>query len=383
VRRLRAALPALLAAAAGCAASAPDPGAVRRDSAGVAVVDNRAPRWARGREWRLDTARALPLEISEDDGAVFAVLPGGAFAVANDRGRIAWYDRRGKAKRGTVLPDSPAVGALLVRPAGGLIAWDADRLAAVEVDADGRPGVTRAYEAVLPRGSVVPLGALGDGSVLVSASDRAIFTPNPLPTRDTVPLLRLGPAGEHTRILTVPGPEEITVEVPGGPGIPGAIRSPAPFARNAFVAVSGDQVWVADALSGEMRAYDASGRLRTLVRAPVRGDSAAPEEVARLRQRLRLLARSSVPEQRQRVDSAIVVPATWPPFAALLAGARGELWAKAGTPPGRDARWNVFDATGRWLGEVRVPRSLELIALGDGYVIARRDDRLTLIPLET
>jgi hypothetical protein len=223
----------------------------------------------------------------------------------------------------------------------------------------------------------VPLGAFANGSVLVSVRDRLIFTPNPLPTRDTVPLLRLGPAGEHAHILTVPGPEEITVGVPGG----GAIRDAAPFARNAFVAVSAGSVWVADALSGEMRSYDASGRLRTLVRAPVRGDSAAPEEVARLRERLRLLARSSLPEQGGHADSAIAVPATWPPFAALLAGARGELWARAGTPPGRDARWNVFDATGRWLGEVRVPRSLELVAPGDGYLIARRDDRLTLIPL--
>ncbi|MFL5539579.1 MAG: hypothetical protein ACJ8J0_11340 [Longimicrobiaceae bacterium] len=380
MRRLRAVLPALLAAAvAGCASSAPDQGVVRRDSAGAAVMENRAPRWANGREWRLDTARAVPLDVSEDGGAVFAVLPGGTFAVADDHGRIAWHDRRGREKRSIVLPDSPAVGALLVRPGGGLIAWDADRLAAVEVDADGSARAAQAYEAVLPRGSVVPLGALANGAVLVSVRDRTEFRINPLPTRDTVPLLRLGPAGEHARILTVPGPEEVTVLVPGG----GAIRDAAPFARNAFVVVSAGSVWVADALSGEMRAYDASGRLRTLVRAPVRGDSAAPEEVARLRERLRRLARSSVPDQQRRVDSAVAVPSSWPPFAALLAGAGGELWARAGTPPGRDARWNVFDATGRWQGEVRVPASLELVAAGDGYVIARKDDRLTLIPLET
>jgi hypothetical protein len=375
--RAAAAAPALLIAA-GCAAPAPDHGVVRRDSAGVAVVENRSPSWARGRGWRVDTARAVPLGL--EDGAAFAVLPGGAFAVADDRGKITWHDRRGRAKRAVALPDSPAIGALLVRPGGGFIAWDADRLAAVEVGADGRPGAARSYEAVLPRGSVVPRGTFGDGSVLVSVRDRTEFRINPLPTRDTVPLLRLGPAWEHARILTFPGPEEITVGVPGG----GAIRDAAPFARNAFVAVSAGSVWVADALSGELRAYDASGRLRALVRAPVRGDSAPPEEVARWRERLRLLARSSVPDQQQRVESAaIAVPKSRPPFAALLAGARGELWAKAGTAPGRDARWNVFDATGRWLGEVRVPAAHELLAAGDGYLIARRDDRLTLIPLKT
>ncbi|MFL5386082.1 MAG: hypothetical protein ACJ8GN_26505 [Longimicrobiaceae bacterium] len=379
MRRLRAALPALLIAAAGCAASAPDGGVVRRDSAGVAVVENRAPRWASGRGWRVDTARAVPLDLSPDDAAAVAVLPGGAFAVADDRGRIAWHDRRGRAKRAIALPDSPAVGALLVQPGGGLIAWDADRLAAIEVGADGRPGPARAYEALLPRGSVAPLGALGDGSVVVSVSDRRIFNANPLPTRDTVPVFRLGPGGPHPRILTIPGPEEITW---GGAG--GTIRIDAPFARNAFSTVSGDRVWVADARTAELRGYDASGGLRTLVRAPVRGDSADPAVVTGWRQRLRGLAHGYLSDdERQRFESALQIPSTWPPFAAVLAGARGELWVKAGSAPGSEGRWNVFDATGRWLGEVRVPASHELIAAGDGYLIARRDDRLTLIPLKT
>lgn len=376
--RAAAALPALLVAfAAGCAAPAPDGGAIRRDSAGVAVVENRAPLWARGRAWRLDTARATPLGLSPDEAAAIAVLPGGAFVVADDRGRITWYDRRGRAKRTAALPDSPAVGALLARPRGGLIAWDADRLAAVEVGADGRPGAARAYEAALPPGSVAPLGAMADGSVVVSVSDRRLFNPDPLPARDTVPVFRLGPGGAPARILAIPGPEEITW---GGAG--GVIRVAAPFARNAFATVAGDRVWIADARTAELQAYDASGRLRTLVRAPVRGDSANPADVAAWRQRLRALAHGRLSEdERGRFESRLEVPITWPPFTALLAGAGGELWAQAGNAPGRNARWNVFDATGRWLGEVRLPATHELVAAGDGYVIVRQADRLMLIPL--
>jgi hypothetical protein len=381
VRRTRAAaFPLLVAAAAGCAAAAPDHTA-RRDSAGVAMVESRAPAWGRGGGWRLDTAGAVPLGVVPA-GAV-AVFPGGAFAVADERGAVAWRDRAGKTTRTAALPGSPPAAALFATAGGGLVAWDADLLAAVDVGTDGRSRPPRSYEAALPRGSVAPLGAFGDGSVLVSVRDAATFQLSTLPARDTVAVFRLGPAGAHARILSIPGPEELTWGGAGG----GAVRMDAPFARNAFATVTGDRVWVADALRLELRAYDAAGRLRTLVRAPVRGDSAAARDVAGWRERLRRLAHASLTDEEfRRLDTSLQVPATWPPFAALLAAPTGELWVRAGSAPGNAARWNVFDATGRWLGELRIPASLELSAVGDGYVIATEhrasaEDRSVLVPL--
>lgn len=375
-----AALPALLAAAAGCAAAAPGD-AARRDSAGVAIVESRAPAWGRGEGWRLDTARAVVLDVTPA-GAV-AVFSGGAFAAADERGGIAWHDRAGKTTRTAAIPGSPPVAALFATAGGGLVAWDGDRLAVVDVGADGRSGPPRSYEAALPRGSVAPLGAFGDGSVLVSVRDAATFQLSTLPARDTVAVFRLGPAGAHARILSIPGPEELTWGGAGG----GAVRMDAPFARGAFAAVTGDRVWVADALRTELRAYDAAGRLRTLVRAPIRGDSAAARDVAGWRERLRRLAHASLTDEEfRRLQGSLQVPSTWPPFAALLTAPNGELWVRAGSAPGSAARWNVFDAGARWLGEVRVPASLELSAVGDGYVIAteRRagaEDRSVLVPL--
>jgi hypothetical protein len=276
------------------------------------------------------------------------------------------------------------VAALFATAGGGLVAWDAERLAAVEIGEDGRPGAARSYEAAFPHASVAPLGALADGSLLVSArAGRAIFQIAPGPTRDTVPLFRLGPAGAHARILSIPGPEEVTWEAAGG----GAVRVSTPFAREVFAAASGDRVWVADGLRAELRGYDAAGRLRQVVRGPLRGDPVGAADAARWRERMRRLAHGRLAgEELRRLQASLVVPDSWPPFAGLLAGPGGELWARAGGAPGSPARWNVFDAAGRWRGEVRVPARFELAAAGDGYVIATEhraeaEDRSVLVPL--
>jgi hypothetical protein len=232
---------------------------------------------------------------------------------------------------------------------------------------------------------VTPLGAFGDGSLLVSVRHAGMFNVADEPGRDTVPVLRLGPLGTNAGVFfSIPGPEEVTW---GGPPPRGAMRLEAPFARDVFVTVSGDRVWVADALQAELRGYDAAGRLRTIMRAPVRGDSVHPDDVARWRERLRRLARGFMTaEEFQRRQASLTIPTTWPPFAALLVGARGELWVRAGSPPGSVSRWNVFDAEGTWLGEVRVPPQLQLAAVGDGYVIAtegraQAEERSVLVPL--
>jgi hypothetical protein len=376
---------ALLAAAAGCLAPAPSRDVVRRDSAGVVIVENRVPASPRG-GWRLDIAAARPIDIPSLDGesraAAVAMLPGGGFAVADAGGRIAWFDRRGRRTRSVALAEHPTLGALYARSTGALVAWDADRLAALDVGADGSPSSVRSYETSLPPGTVMPLGAFGDGSLLMSVRDARIFQVADEPGRDTVAVLRLGPRNAHAGVFSIPGPEELTW---GGAG--GAIRIPAPFGREVRVAVSGDRAWVADGVRGELRAYDAAGRLRAIVRAPIRGDPVDSAEVARWRERLRRLARGYVQDDaRARLEGSLVIPDTWPPFAALLAGPHGELWVRAGGAPDGDARWNVFAMGGRWLSELVVPTRLDLAAVGEGYVIARERQaeaagRLVSVPL--
>lgn len=380
----RIAAAALLAGAWGCAAGPPQGDTVRRDSAGIAMVENRAP--ASPRAWRLDVAAARPIDLPAADAgaAAVAVLLGGGFVIADDRGSLAWFDRRGKATRSAVLPEEPAVGALYAGAEGGLVGWDGNRMAVLGVGADGSPGGARSYEAALPAGSVLPLGAFADGSLLVSVRDARTFRVSDQPGRDTLSLLRLEPGGRSRQILSVAGPEQLTW---GGAG--GAVRIAIPFARAAAVAVAGDRVWVADAERGELRAHDASGRPRTVVRAPIRGDAVDSADVAAWRDRLRRLARGYLTgEGLRRLEGSLALPDSWPPFTALLAGPRGELWVRGGSAPASDARWNVFDATGRWLGTLAVPARFELAAAGEDFVILRErasgsGNRLVLVSFHT
>lgn len=369
-----------LAAVAGCGAAAPgEP--LRRDSLGVAIVENRRPA-SRG-EWRLEVAAARPIEppatALAGEAPPAGVIAGHGFAIAGGHGEITWYDRQGRRTRSVTLPEEPVLGALYGRSGGRLLAWDPDRLAAIDLGMDGSPAPARAYGAMLPRGAVTPLGAFDDGSLLVSVRDASMFQVADEPGRDTVEVLRLGLGGAHARIFTLPGPAELTW---GGPG--GAIRIPAPFSSDVLAVVSGDRMWVADGPHGELRAYDAAGRLRAIVRAPIRGDPVDPADVARWRDRLHRLARGHLPDDaRLRLERSLAIPATWPSFAAVLPGPRGELWIRAGSGPGRRARWNVFAADGEWLAELAVPGQFELIAAAEGYVLVgeHRSGRIELVTI--
>jgi len=351
---------------------------VRRDSAGISIVENRLPLRPNG-SWRPDVAHATPLDVPGSGAEVTAIaaFPGGRFALADVRGVLTWYDSRGRPVRRVSLPDSAYVSALFAAPDGAAVAWDGDRSAAARVTADGRWGEWQAYESALPAGSPAVLGAFADGSLLVSVRDARLFRVAERPAREPIPLLRLGPGAACAQILSVPGPEELTR---GGAG--GAVRIPVPFARDAFVAVADNRVWVADAMTGELRSYSAAGRLRSIVRAPIHGDSADPSDVIEWRTRLRRLAHGYLePDELARLETSLPVHGTWPPFTQLLASPRGELWVRAGTAPGNSVRWNVFAADRRWLGEFRVDPAVQITAVGDGYALAQVQNRWILLAL--
>lgn len=383
--RLPALLPApaivSLLAACGHPARAAPGAPVIRDSAGVRMVDSRNPAWRQGEGWSIDTAAAVPLASAtawgDEPNAVAALAD--QVAVAEDGGRIAWYDRRGSRAATTSIPGLAAPPMVLAAAGGGLVAWDADQRAVIRVDASRRAGAPRTTRG-LPDGSATPAGAFADGPLLVAVRDARTFVVSALPRRDTVAVYRVT-NGAAVRVLSVPGPEELTVG-----GANGAARLPAPFPRDAFVAVANGRVWVADATDGTVRGYDRAGRLTAILRAPVRGDPAAPAEAARWRARADRLAHAYLTGAQRTALRSLPLPATYAAFTALLASPGGELWARAGTAPGHPSRWNVFDANGGWLGEVRVAPAFDLVAIGDGQVVARATGpaaggRLVILPI--
>lgn len=59
----------------------------------------------------------------------------------------------------------------------------------------------------------------------------------------------------------------------------------------------------------------------------------------------------------------------------LLVDDRDYLWVEQFRPPWEERpRWWVFNATGRWLGEVQVPLGLRILEIGSDYVLGHRRD---------
>ncbi len=333
--------------------------------------------------WALDTAGAVPLaglpaEQVENAAVAFA----GNHVFVGVDGRVAGYDLSGR-RTDVRSCGLQAITALVPTGGGALVAWDGDGLVSAILPRHGdcaRPG----SPAVLPPGSIAPVGAFTDGAVMVSVRDGQMFRVAPLPARDTVGLYRIARGGGSvTPVLSAPGAELLTW---GGEG--GAVRLPPPFPRDAFAAVSGERLWIADAESGELRGYDGSGRLGLIARAPIRGDRADPSETARWRARLERLSRGYLNEaERRSLGAGLTFPGSYAPFTALLVTDGGELWLRAGTAPGREGRWNIFSGEGAWLAEVRMPPGLDPAAVGERAVVARRmrdgrADQLLLVPLE-
>jgi sugar lactone lactonase YvrE len=54
---------------------------------------------------------------------------------------------------------------------------------------------------------------------------------------------------------------------------------------------------------------------------------------------------------------------------------QGHIWIDA-TPTGESGIWTVIDPSGRWLGNVELPRTGELLAIGEDYLLVLTRDEL-------
>jgi hypothetical protein len=84
------------------------------------------------------------------------------------------------------------------------------------------------------------------------------------------------------------------------------------------------------------------------------------------------------PEERPRLERILAlspVPATFPAHGRMLADAEGNLWVAAYPRPGEDRQvWEVFDASGRWLGPVTMPGRFRVTGVGGGVVLGTGRD---------
>ncbi|HLU24600.1 MAG TPA: hypothetical protein VKZ58_02765 [Longimicrobiales bacterium] len=374
------------AVAAACGAGDAREPVVVQDSAGVRIIESRAPAWQPG---RLRVAEEPVLSIGMVDGPpeyqLFRVtgavrLSDGRIVIANSGTReLRFYDANGAhlhtaGREGGGPGEFASLSWLGRTGADTLLAWDgqARRLSTFDPEGNFVTSVNAGMD--LPGFAVVMRGIFSDGSFVLEPGEDplAFISRGTGAIRDTVTLFRFGPDGAGLGAIgRFPGDERFVYQREGGFSLGDVF-----FGRRTFAAVRGDRLYVADNDRFEVATYAADGSLRERIRRTHKPVRVEPRHVEEARQQA--LAAWSEALRRQREPMIAETPAreTLPAFQGFVIDRTGRLWLEEYRLPGElEGRWNVFDTDGRWLGTVQVPAGLRILEIGEDYLLAAmRDD---------
>jgi hypothetical protein len=386
---LRAAGIGLLPALAACGGDARAAGPVVRDSAGVRIVENAAPAWKDGEGWRLSAEPSLDIgmldgppqyQFGRVTGAVR--LGDGTVVVGDDQSKeLRFFDRSGRhlrtvGREGGGPGEFKAVGLLGV-VGDSLMVGDYNNRRVSVFAPDGKLVRAVPLDAAGSRDFTIPVGYLGDGSVLVSSSGVFDGGSRSGVSRDSVRYLRLAPAGGAPRELGRFAGSEMFVQSGGGTVMVG----PRAFGRSAEISVVPDGFFYGASDTYQIGRYDASGRLLRLVRRPQEVRPVTPADIERYREaRLKLAAETRGGRFRQMQEKSLAAmsyPETMPAYGDVQADRAGNLWVSDfQVTPEDPGTWTVFDPEGRMLGTVATPARFRAFEIGADYVLGVWKDEL-------
>jgi hypothetical protein len=146
-------------------------------------------------------------------------------------------------------------------------------------------------------------------------------------------------------------------------------------------AVHGSRLYVGTGETMEVRVHAADGTLERLLRVPGADLSVTPEELdgARAARAAGVGSNPIAAGLLGQIDRVVPPPDRRPAYGDLRVDALGNVWigeypwlGPGGNPPRTPRLWTVFDPEGLMLGQVRVPDGLQLLEIGDDYVLALR-----------
>lgn len=386
---------ACLALAAACGGEGRDragAGPVVRDSAGIAIVENRGPRWEAGEAWLVDAEPVLAVGTLEGPAETqFARLAGAALR----RDGVVMVSDAGNARVSAFAPDGTflwsqgregegpgeyrQLGPVRVLAGDSALVYDAGTRRTTVLDPAG--GVARTYLPTPAEGSFrnAPLGEAAPGVLVASGGavfgaeetlegsrlerrpERFFFSSGDGAVLDTLPALPgremwMVAEGNALSIWTVPFGREAVVEA--GPGV-------------AAGGVTERSEW---------RVWDTSGTLVRVVRLGIperpvtaedwdrAGEARIPDDADDAR---RIAVRNA--------HDAIPRPETWPVFSSLKMDDGGYLWVRRYAAIWEEeapGRWWVFDPRGTLLGEVAFPAGFQVDAIRGDRAVGRWEDEL-------
>lgn len=375
-----AAAASILLVLAACQRDAQVAGHTVRDSAGVQLVTSTAPAWGATADWRVDTVPLLsigdaasknPLLLVEVNGV--RLLSDGRIAiVVGDEHAVLYFDRQGKLLhrigrdgsgpaefRGTHLVGSHS---------DSLLIWDARLDRATLLDPNGKVSRTfalvRGDTANAPRYGFAPAAVFGDGSLLLAGRAGATTGDRSGLARDTIPLAHADATGHIIggRIVAVPGNEHFVITTSKYVSM-----FERPFGRRTVTATHGARFFVGTGDTDGLTVYDTTGRITAqyLVDRPRHLIPASDIDAVGRKQGEQV---AQLPKDFATVLRRVLLetgpPATLPTADQLVVDEVGALWLRDDVGPVlRDSisqRWTVLDSAGTWLGQVTLPRRLEV-----------------------
>ena len=371
-----------------CGCSVADPLAdafTVRDSAGVRIMESAGPVWAEGGQWALTSEPVLTIGVAEGAPELefqtilgLTRLANGNIVVGNRGTReLRFFAPDGRFLRaagrdGEGPGEFRTFNGVYRYRADSLIVWDYRLHRWSVLDTTGE--FARLFAPSRPGMNPRSLAPLRDGSLIIA--DRWIES-RELRSVDHQRLFRFSPEGV---LLDSLGSYRAGESFRPSNGA--SISMERIFGPELVHAAFDDGYHLGMAEEYEVLSFDAEGTLLRRVRwaGPDRAVSEADVDAFRARFRERETT-SELAMQFARFVVEVPAADRFPAYNALEVDAAGNLWlAEYARPRAEGPRaWTVLDAEGRWLGEVEMPRDLEVWEIGEDYVLGVARDELGVV----
>ena len=363
-----------------------------RDSAGILITENGRPADGSRLEWRIGPEPTVTIGAVEGEDPYLFQWIRSAFRISDGRIVVAnggTHEIRVFTATGTHLlswggkGQGPGdFGNLSMAgpwPGDSIVAWYSGNYGVSFFDDTGRFGhsfgVRRGPDQPWTRR---PVAVRPDGTIL-SVSDEM--------DRATMAVEILDGEGRlHGSLGRQPNHEEIIARGPGGHTEP----VPAAYSRELVTAAWGELVIASPNKPYEIRAFRADGTLARIVRrehvpvAPTEADRQVFLEQQKAIYRTGVDASTGTPISEVFLEERIwpflesfTLAEHFPAFSTVMADGAGHLWVREYDLPQEERSaplWTVFDPEGRVLGFVETPAGLDILQIGEDFILGRAKD---------
>ena len=363
-----------------------------RDSAGILITENARPADGSRLGWRIGPEPTVTIGAVEGEDPYLFQWVRSAFRISDGRIVVAnggteeirvftatgthllsWGGRgQGPGDFGSLSMAGPW-------PGDSIVAWHSGNYGVSFFDDSGRFGHSfglrggpnqpwrRRPVVVRPGGTIVTVRAARDrGTRLVEILD--------------------GEGGLHGSVGRQPNIEKIIARGPGGH----TESVPAAYSRELVTAAWGDLVIASPNKPYEIRAFRADGTLARIVRrkhvpvAPTEADRQVFLEQRKAQYRTGVDASTGAPTSEAFLEETIwpflesfTLAEHFPAFSTVMADGAGHLWVREYDLPQEEnpvPLWTVFDLEGRVLGFVETPQGLDILQIGEDFILGRAKD---------